>query len=615
MTASATNTNQNSGRLEILTDETVELNLNGGKHSFSSCPPNTPAVAFAGRLDNRKELLTRLGLEATSGLDEQTLLREGYRRWGPALPEYLLGDFCFLIWDPIKRCLIGARDPLGGQSLYFSQQGGRFIAARHLSAILNHSTIALRPNHQHLALSAIPRASIFLGLNTTPYEGIHYLPGGKAFRFDSTGLTQWSYWRPSPEARLDLPDSEVPEALRDLLFTAVQNRMPSDSDPAALLSGGLDSSAIVAIAASVLKKENRQLTAFSAVLPQNLRHQIVDERSYINEFSGFDNVRLVEITAENKGPFDDFERLIRDSGSPFHTSRHYLYAAFVEAAKAYGARTVLDGCFGELGPTTHGDGYLLELLREGRLPSLIRQLAQCGDVNNSGFWKTARAELLRPLAPSWLLALAGKGNRLDLMLSAQNHPFTRSYLDKFIVGNLAAIRARVSQQLSPSVDHRQSKSMEISLVQGSPRYEFLSRDDRRNLNFEFPFLDQRIVEFCLAAPGRLKIRRGYKRSLIRDALDGLLPPAIQWRTSKEPFSPDFHVRYNRQRPMLVDWLKKIAKGDPVREVIDVDRLLHMAGLEMRSNRCNTPNDFIAMHRVPNGVFMIAFLRQFPEFKA
>lgn len=67
--------------------------------------------------------------------------------------------------------------------------------------------------------------------------------------------------------------------------------------------------------------------------------------------------------------------------------------------------------------------------------------------------------------------------------------------------------------------------------------------------------------------------------------------------------------------MIVDWLKGIAKNDPVRNVVDVDRLLCMASKDMQSNRCNTPNDFAAMHTVPNGVYIITFLRQFSEFKA
>ena len=572
-------------------------------------------MAFAGRLDNRDELVARLGLSAACEHDEHAVLREGYRRWGQALPEYLEGDFCFLLWDPAKHCLIGARDPLGGRSLYYSQQDGRFFAACHLSTLLAHPAIARRPNHQHLAFSALLLASRVLGRDTTPYAGVHYLHGGKALRFDAQGLMLWSYWQPDPDARLDLPDAEVPEALRELLFAAVNNRLPADSAPAALLSGGLDSSAIVAIAATLLKKQNRQLTAFSAVLPQDLRNRLVDERSYIRELACFDNLRFVDITDQHRGPFDDLERLIRDTATPFHTSRHYLYAAFVDAARRAGVRTLLDGCFGELGPTEHGGGYFPELLVHGRWPSLVSGLAQRARVNHSGFWRTARGELLRPLAPDWLLGLAGKRDRFDLQQSAQNHPFTQTYLDQFIVGNRASIKAQVSRQLASGSDHRQAKSREIRLVQSRPGYGFVPGADRRNVAFEYPFLDQRVVEFCLAAPGRLKIRRGYTRSLIRDALDGLLPPTIQWRTSKEPFSPDYHLRYNRQRPMVVDWLKAIARNDPVREVVDVDRLLLMASREMQTNRCNTPGDFIAMHNVPNGVFLITFLRQFPEFKA
>jgi asparagine synthase (glutamine-hydrolysing) len=130
----------------------------------------------------------------------------------------------------------------------------------------------------------------------------------------------------------------------------------------------------------------------------------------------------------------------------------------------------------------------------------------------------------------------------------------------------------------------------------------------------FPFLDKRVLEFCLAVPSNLKVRNGYKRYLIRAGLDGVLPPAIQWRTSKLAFSPDYQIRYNAQREQVHSFLESISATDPVREVVDVERIKSLSATDMANARAATFDDVAAMHVVPLGIYTIAFLRQFSEFR-
>ena len=132
--------------------------------------------------------------------------------------------------------------------------------------------------------------------------------------------------------------------------------------------------------------------------------------------------------------------------------------------------------------------------------------------------------------------------------------------------------------------------------------------------FCFPFADRRIVEFCLASPGWMKIRNGYKRYMIRSGMKSILPDGIRWRTSKEPFSPDYHDRYNRQKRKAEELMSKIKKNDPIREIIDVEKGLNQLGVIMRNNRCSTPQEFSAMHVAPAIVYLSQFLRQFDEYR-
>jgi asparagine synthase (glutamine-hydrolysing) len=124
-----------------------------------------------------------------------------------------------------------------------------------------------------------------------------------------------------------------------------------------------------------------------------------------------------------------------------------------------------------------------------------------------------------------------------------------------------------------------------------------------------PYLDKRVIEFCLAAPGHMKVRDGYNRYLIRRSLDGILPPKIQWRTTKMPFSPDYVRRYLAQIGKARDFVAAIGRRDPVRRIVDIDRLQSIL------NRPDVPAaKTMEAALVPVTIYLICFLRQFAEFR-
>ncbi|MFZ6689837.1 asparagine synthase-related protein [Undibacterium sp. SXout11W] len=563
-------------------------------------------IAFYGRLNERQALASRLGLSGVLPTDID-LLALAYQRWDLAMPEHLIGDFSFVIEDCSKQRVFGARDALGVHGLFYVRKATQLIVSARVAPLLDHPLVGRRLNHRKLAQSAVILADTS---NESFYEGVLSLDGGSAFCLEAGGFKTWSYWQSDPERGLDIPDHEVPEALRALLFDAVGARLPTSSTPAALLSGGLDSSSLVAVAASILKQQNRRLLTISAVLPPHLRGKLVDESAFIRAFSDVDNIDFLDITNEQRGPFDDIDQTLRQHAVPHLGSRHYQYAAFSEAARANGAQTIFDGCFGELGPTHYGNGFYAELFRSGQWLLLAKEVRARANAYRFPVSKVIKSELLKPLAPAFLLKLTGREHRFDLALSSANQPFQHAYLARHLQQSTDEMLTRSNALVQDDRNPRAAHARSIAHVQHSQRP---SGNNTNGTQFVFPFLDKRVVEFCLAAPTHLKVRNGYPRSLVRLALDGLLPPSIQWRTSKEPFAPDFHLRYNQQRVIAEELFASIGTNDPVREVVDVARLQMMVKHEMKTNRCDTPADFIAMHMVPKGVYLIHFLRQFSEF--
>jgi asparagine synthetase B (glutamine-hydrolysing) len=123
------------------------------------------------------------------------------------------------------------------------------------------------------------------------------------------------------------------------------------------------------------------------------------------------------------------------------------------------------------------------------------------------------------------------------------------------------------------------------------------------------FWDRRLLELCLALPATLKVRDGFRRYLCRKPFEDILPPRITWRRDKMPFSADYRRRYAAQRGRALEYVLSIRPSDPVREIVDVPRL---------ARELSAPDSAVPYRHtnveIPNSIYLIHFLRQFPGFR-
>ncbi|MGA2713899.1 MAG: asparagine synthase-related protein [Bryobacteraceae bacterium] len=439
-------------------------------------------------------------------------------------------------------------------------------------------------NRRKLAALSVPTA-LHVHHEETFHAGIFSLPPGSWMTVDSNGIRQQKYWELTVDAEPAAArrPEEVFEALRDILFQAVECRI--DREPVtALLSGGLDSSSIVAIAARCLEKQNRQLIAIGAVLPDESRGQFSDEREYMEEFRSWPNIDIKYVTAQGRGPFDSLKDLSQFIVFPLRSSRRFLVDEFEKVAIGCGSRTLFWGTGGEFGVTNWGQRHYVELAVRLRWLSLIGQLKRRRSRRHVSSIRRLAGEFLNTLFP-----LRGMGPMIPLAREFQRQyqpkPAWKSRSPYLRHQNAAEIRYWISKH---AIERGQATSLTRSAT---------------------PLFDKRVLEFCLAVPAIMNERDGYSRYLVRGALDGLLPRRIQWRTGKAPFSPDYFVRYNAQLGIARDFVAAIGPGDPVRRVIDVDQVARLLVPADPAKPSAAARD-----DVPVSLYMINFLRQFPEFR-
>ena len=229
------------------------IDIAGGIQPMSNKTGNIQVV-FNGEIYNHHELrieLEELGHRFFSDHSDTEVLVHGYEQWGDDLPLKLNGMFAFVIYDEQRQRLFAARDRFGKKPFFYSDWPSGFAFSSELTSLICHPAIDTSPDER--ALMKYFAYSLFPAPHT-PYRGVRKLPAGHSIIYEigngSTRISQYWSYAIQPETSGEVhTEARLAEELRSLLETAVTRRLESDVPLGVLLSGGIDSSAIVALAA------------------------------------------------------------------------------------------------------------------------------------------------------------------------------------------------------------------------------------------------------------------------------------------------------------------------------------------------------------------------------
>jgi asparagine synthase (glutamine-hydrolysing) len=519
------------------------------------------ALTCDARIDNRNELFValRVPLPERAAMPDSALIVLAYRKWGEACPEHLIGEFAFVLWDARTQRLFCAVDILGSIPLYYACPSGRFAFASEAKALHALPGIPRRLNDARFAdrgvigLFALDRQSTF-------FDGIRLVPPGHTLTVRPEGMPLRCYWDPAKVPPPDFhSDRDYVDAMRDRFTEAVRCRLRSAYPVASLLSGGLDSSAVTLVAAQGLLATGRRLRTISSVLPTDHPGPERDERAFIDvvtETAGIDCSAVAPHGDLYTTLADEFFWNEKPSGP-----RHDIYRGLYEATRAGGARTLLDGQGGELGMTAHGRDYLVHLFTGGRWLRMAREIHA-----GSRAYETSRARYaLQHVARPFLARRRARSQFAEVTLAQSPlaaEMISRYRLHERLDGEAAAAARRARRSIR---EQRVYAASRLQKPEGAYAEAFGTRAT-------FPFKDRRVMELSIHLPESLTRHRGYTRGLVRQALDGILPPAIQWRRDKTAFSPDYYGRLKAHRHQMRDEIESVGADDPVRGYLDLTKM-------------------------------------------
>jgi asparagine synthase (glutamine-hydrolysing) len=324
-------------------------------------PSGRYVLIYNGEIYNHLALRRELDYPFRTRSDGETLLA-ALLAWGPRCLDRLDGMFAFFLWDRARRRGLAARDALGVKPLVYSHQDGELVFASELKALLAQ---APRPRLREAAVLEYLLAPGLSGVREPLCEGVEYLPAGAALEIDAGGALRcfsWFRYELPRDPGAFLPDSEATvDALRGALVSAARSALLADAPVGAFLSGGLDSTALVSLAAEA----QGRTTALSIALEDQGRYDyarsrivVADDTPFIEEAARRLQIEHRPVPAPRAELLVDLERVARiDDRLPAweqELSQHRL----ARGARDAGLKAVLVGDAAD--ETHYGYFFLLE---------------------------------------------------------------------------------------------------------------------------------------------------------------------------------------------------------------------------------------------------------------
>jgi asparagine synthase (glutamine-hydrolysing) len=458
----------------------------------------------------RRAELESLGHEFVTEGDGEVLLH-AWAEWGEGALDRINGMFAFGVWHDERRELTVCADPFGEKPVYWCRDGERLVFASDVRALREAvpSLGSPRPDvlERYVALGTMPP------VGESFFAGVNRLPGAHVLRYAGGDVSVRRYWTPR---EVDVPAhyADAVERLRELLVDSIRLRLRADVPVGTSLSGGVDSSAVVALAGRLASDATRH--AFTASFPGYERDEW-EHAARVAAAAGV--VEHHRVVPEADELLDDLDALVRDQEEPFISLSIYAQWRVNKAAHEAGVTVLLDGQGGD------------ELF--GGYPGITGWA-----LRSRGAGAAVRAALTDPVARMELLAALGS----EVFPRALAHRHRRRLASPYATAAAveSAVRAEPpvvagSEAGSPLRRELMRQAFHTSLPQ---LLRYADRDSMaHSREVRLPLLDRRIAEFALSAPPEYLIGAGQSKRILRDAVRDVVPASVLARRDKVGFEP------------------------------------------------------------------------------
>lgn len=493
-------------------------------------------IVYNGEIYNCEEIkkeLKKKKIYLKTNCDTEIVLYS-YILYGESCPERLNGIFAFCVYDGEK--IFAARDRFGVKPFYYSLKGTEFIFASEIKAMLKHPKI--KPDIDKYGLWEILYLSPDFISGKSVFCDISELSPAECLIFDKNGLKKRKYWQVEAKPYLRDRDYAV-EVTRELMKDAVTRQLSSDVPLCVLLSGGLDSSVVTAIASKYYKEHSRVLDTYSF------------------EYEG--NKESFKKSLFQPETDDDFATYLADYLGTNHT---VLTAPTRDVASDLYEATYARDLPGQ----ADIDSSLLYFCREIKKNHTVGLSGECSDEIFGGYPWFYRPEMLYSDFFPWIHSprLRPSLFKDGVSNSDEGYDYIRSVYKKTLSECPTLKDDSDTMKTSRIASYLSVNYFMTSLLQRKDRMSMAS-----GVEIRVPFADHRIYEFVYNVPWEIKFENNVEKALLRNSMEGMLPDKILWR-KKSPYPKTHNPEYLKEVVGMLD--NQLKGGGFLSEYLDRGRL-------------------------------------------
>ena len=555
---------------------------------------DTLTIVADARIDNREELFHIFETDTAqrAQMPDCEVILNAYIRWGRECVNHLLGDFAFAIWDEAEQLLFCARDHFGLKPFYYYQDGNRFYFSSEIQAIL--AVLPTRPAiREQTIIDWILNA--YTDKTHTFFENINRLPPAHFLTIEvRSSLSINQYWQLDPEREIHLgSDDEYVQQFRELFAEAVRCRLRSAVRVGTTLSGGLDSSSVTCMTRDLLGARlpgANPVPTFSAIMPDVPRSNEEHYQQFVVNSGG---IEPHTFRADRLSPLSAAYEIFDHLGQPLDGGNEFIDWYTLKLAHENGVRIVLNGYDGD-NTVSHGDALMRELALNGDWETFQQHTTQLArrvnlkevrvrETNIQGHVMPALRELRR--RGEWSKA-ATTLYQMNAYFGYSKRRFVKDFAYAFFPQTAIRLRSTLRRQPLPfkyegiftsealhryelvgmtwprdstahavtSRSYQYARLTSATLTRGIEESE--TKGAALGIEVRSPFCDRRLLEFSLAVPAEQKMRDGQTRSLLRRAMDGILPPEIRDRMVKSDLQPNFYRGFSGEDREKIELVRK-----------------------------------------------------------
>lgn len=504
-------------------------------------------VVYNGELYNaielRKELEQR-GYSFSTNCDTEVLL-VSYIEWGRSCLDRLNGIFAFAVWNDTEQSLFLARDRLGVKPLFYAMRDGMLLFGSEPKAILAHPEFPAEVDRDGLAELFI------IGPARTPGHGVYKhmaeLKPGQCMTVDRSGISTRTYWKLESRPHEEDVD-ETASRIRELLIDTVERQLISDVPVCTLLSGGLDSSALTAIAVEYYNRTGQGIVDTYSV-------------DYVDNDKHF---KANVFQPNSDAPW--IKRMVDHLGTRHHDVAFDTPELIESLGAALRAR--------DLPGMTDVDGSLYLFCREIKKGATVAISGEAADEIFGGYPWFHREESLNANTFPWSLSAGIRTGLLSDETADWLRP--RDYLDERYRQALEEVPHLAGEE---GLARRMREMSYLNITRFMPT--LLDRKDRMSmavgLEVRVPYCDHRLVEYMWNVPWEIKSAGDREKGILRKALKGILPDDVLTR-KKSPYPKTHNPNY---LAATRNWVQQILNdpSSPVLQFLDTDHLRRLAAPE------------------------------------